>query len=343
MEAGFFEYLSGVHSDLVNNGYRYRISLDKLSIIYTGWTVFVSCFLVYFFSLILSKFGIPDDFLGEKRGTICSLLRRRGRDPLVIGAFYLSLIPVFGTIYASLPENSIYSSTRMLGDNFYQDHYNYREAVANSINENITENVRKKLSDRGLPAYISIQGIRIFNDDYIEADYVIDASLAESGEQRGLTAKFYLWRVGLHESVPVDVHGLRTVQAYVGDIQCSIENCREIFDIIKFGNPGIRLQKSIYVDAPTSSSQPVQMKMTKEDYRSYVDLSNALGGNALGNYGRLSRALYLSTAVVTTLGFGDIVPVSDQARYWVMIQSILGIVVAGMFLNSLAAKSDNGR
>ncbi len=48
--------------------------------------------------------------------------------------------------------------------------------------------------------------------------------------------------------------------------------------------------------------------------------------------------LYFSTVTITTLGFGDISPLSALAQIIVIIESISGIVLIGLFLNSLAQK-----
>ena len=54
--------------------------------------------------------------------------------------------------------------------------------------------------------------------------------------------------------------------------------------------------------------------------------------------GKGLRLLYYSTTTVTTLGLGDIVPVSDLARGLTIAQTILGLLLAGLFLNALAEK-----
>jgi hypothetical protein len=50
----------------------------------------------------------------------------------------------------------------------------------------------------------------------------------------------------------------------------------------------------------------------------------------------LTRMIYLSAVVITTLGFGDILPVTSEARILVATEAITGIVFAGLFLNALA-------
>lgn len=48
------------------------------------------------------------------------------------------------------------------------------------------------------------------------------------------------------------------------------------------------------------------------------------------------RMVYLSAVTVTTLGFGDITPVSESARALVGAEAVLGVVVIGLFLSALA-------
>lgn len=50
------------------------------------------------------------------------------------------------------------------------------------------------------------------------------------------------------------------------------------------------------------------------------------------------RYLYFSTMIITTVGFGDIVPLTTTARLVVGFEAILGIAIAGMFINSVFSK-----
>lgn len=45
---------------------------------------------------------------------------------------------------------------------------------------------------------------------------------------------------------------------------------------------------------------------------------------------------YLSAITITTLGFGDFVPITKTARLWVSSEAILGVILIGLFLNSLS-------
>jgi hypothetical protein len=52
--------------------------------------------------------------------------------------------------------------------------------------------------------------------------------------------------------------------------------------------------------------------------------------------GSFNRMLYFSAGVATSTTFGDIVPLTDHARTLVALQSILAIILIGLFMNSLA-------
>ena len=56
----------------------------------------------------------------------------------------------------------------------------------------------------------------------------------------------------------------------------------------------------------------------------------------------LFRMLYFSAVTITTLGFGDIVPISNSARLAVTVESLLGVILIGLFLSSLAAEIKRG-
>ncbi|WP_299046874.1 potassium channel family protein [uncultured Tateyamaria sp.] len=59
-------------------------------------------------------------------------------------------------------------------------------------------------------------------------------------------------------------------------------------------------------------------------------------GYDAGVHNQYLRFLYFSTVTITTLGYGDILPVTDRARALTASQSILGVLLIGLFLNSVA-------
>ncbi|MBK7222872.1 MAG: two pore domain potassium channel family protein [Saprospiraceae bacterium] len=67
----------------------------------------------------------------------------------------------------------------------------------------------------------------------------------------------------------------------------------------------------------------------------FIQSSNNFSANIEGNFWRM---FYLSSITVTTVGFGDIVPLTKRARIAVSIEAILGVTFIGFFLNSIGSK-----
>jgi hypothetical protein len=83
---------------------------------------------------------------------------------------------------------------------------------------------------------------------------------------------------------------------------------------------------------------PTPRSLTKR----IVGFDAATRGFPSGISGGFGRMLYLSAATITTLGYGDIVPLSPITRALVASEAVLGVVLIGLFLNSLAHESAAG-
>lgn len=76
---------------------------------------------------------------------------------------------------------------------------------------------------------------------------------------------------------------------------------------------------------------------TKEKLNLYKQTIEGKPASFLDNYWRM---LYCSSITITTLGYGDIVPITNKARTLISLESILGVVVIGLFLNALSKRQD---
>lgn len=57
--------------------------------------------------------------------------------------------------------------------------------------------------------------------------------------------------------------------------------------------------------------------------------------------GSFWRMLYLSATTITTLGLGDILPITNRARILITIETILGMILIGLFINSIFIENKN--
>jgi len=91
--------------------------------------------------------------------------------------------------------------------------------------------------------------------------------------------------------------------------------------------------KSLFMAAINFSKTKYYLIKSLKDYKRFS------GGYQLDTGWNLYlRMFYFSAITITTLGYGDIVPITSHTRMIVTIESILGLVVIGLFLNSIARR-----
>ena len=77
------------------------------------------------------------------------------------------------------------------------------------------------------------------------------------------------------------------------------------------------------------------LRMTGEDCVSLTEFQEVAAGHLTDEQSSYFRMLYFSAVTITTLGYGDIVPVTSFARALVTIEVIVGPLLFALFLNSL--------
>ncbi len=117
----------------------------------------------------------------------------------------------------------------------------------------------------------------------------------------------------------LEARGVAIWRSIASSDSFSMSIVQGVLDVAPFGAPTI----------PLSS----EMVNALQDY---ADAVNGFPARVEGSY---SRMLYMSAVTITTLGFGDVVPVTGRARFWTAIEAVFGIVLIGLFLNSVAGKA----
>jgi hypothetical protein len=70
--------------------------------------------------------------------------------------------------------------------------------------------------------------------------------------------------------------------------------------------------------------------------------AHAMRGIPYGAGSRFERMLYFSASTMSTLGHGDILPITPLARRLASLQAIVGLALAGLFLNAVAREAAKG-
>lgn len=79
--------------------------------------------------------------------------------------------------------------------------------------------------------------------------------------------------------------------------------------------------------------------LTEDDYKELRALHEAHQGFPDQVTSGFWRMLYFSVVTVTTLGYGDIVPLTGKARILIGFEAALGVVLLGLFVSSALARA----
>jgi len=70
-----------------------------------------------------------------------------------------------------------------------------------------------------------------------------------------------------------------------------------------------------------------------EVLNAYGEAKDGFAGRATGSFWRM---VYLSTVTITTVGYGDIVPITTVTRTLIATEAVLGMLIIGLYLNALS-------
>lgn len=82
------------------------------------------------------------------------------------------------------------------------------------------------------------------------------------------------------------------------------------------------------------------LRVSQATHRAIVGFRDALRGFPERTRGHFLRMVYFSAVTISTLGYGDIVPLTWRSRLAVTFEAFLGPLLAGLFLNSLVAEAN---
>lgn len=117
----------------------------------------------------------------------------------------------------------------------------------------------------------------------------------------------------------------KTGKLVFDQIQTTSEYCddiRHIYPDLKYSKGACQL----WADQGPSK----ELRFLQDQY------DKALQGK-ITDIGKFGRMMYFSVTTITTLGYGDIVPLTAQTRFFVALESVLGIILIGLFLSSLVS------
>ena len=80
--------------------------------------------------------------------------------------------------------------------------------------------------------------------------------------------------------------------------------------------------------------------LTKEDASKIQSFLMPNGGSPQEIPATFGRMIYLSITTITTLGYGDIVPLTDRSQFFTGIEATVGVILLGLLISSMVANRE---
>lgn len=246
--------------------------------------------------------------------------------PLIWGVLYLGLIPLFAVLYTT-QAGSFYQTTATSEPAFSASEAYVGQAVADAVDAVVDEQAVTDFGESSPKRHrSSSDGMRI-----TETQVLVSVSI-ESNTGSDEVSQDVELDLGL-PSVPEGVNMPGRVFFYykLNEVSGRAQGSR---------NPDNTLR--LLEEASAGPALPHIYLSTSATDR--LDQTIAAAKGLVGGLPQqLIRMIYLSAVTVTTLGYGDITPVTSAARLLVVVEAIAGVILIGLFLNALSRRQGRRR
>jgi hypothetical protein len=272
-----------------------------------------------------------------------------GQRSIIYGLLYLLLIPLYAFIYYNLP-NQFYKSTNNIEK--LKGVFQKKNPLEYTLTDQIGEILYKGFIDRYKRDYLITKfGDTLRNiistysaDDYtleVNGDWITIPILIKVVNKDTVYEEGYLGFKN-NEQYAIDVPLRFRANEYSQstdsrtlflDTNSHYYN-KKVLDSNKIGYDFRKLFEPYEVGGNYDNHVFMAIRIDDALQRDINSLVYGLNGkNFYSDYWNL---FYFSAVTITTLGYGDIVPITSNARLWVSSEAILGIIIIGLFLNSVS-------
>ncbi len=281
---------------------------------------------------------LPIGALRRAPARCLAFIDRLWRRPPFWAGVYLLLIPAFATAYWFLPAASFHDANSVREAGAYADAVPLRSALTRAIVTHLRGRSRSYHGDR---LELSPKTIRVYALEYTPDDRLVielGGDFTPVGRSQLAFGHFALAvEPSLREDPLISGPPGRLTYA-VSVVQTLPGTGTSEGPLARPGQPPVSLlfaPPGVAVGDP-SPSEGGTLVMAPAIYGRLLAFYLSVGGDPHYASDLWWRMLYLSAVTITTLGFGDVTPITGTARALVGSEAVLGVVVIGLFLGTLA-------
>lgn len=251
------------------------------------------------------------------------------RSPKLFAAIYLVLIPLYAIFYSALDE-SFYHATAPYEVSVSKAQVSLQEALLEEIKSAATSAYggRREVGQ----FVLELETMRFPHLEYAGDSFTLAFKLSGRSSDSSTSPNYteFFFRVGF-QTAPNVAH--RVFPPSPKEDRYIREATIEDFRLV--GQPSSFETEHHSFDALVLFPRRELVLGSTMNQR-VQDLRQAIEGFPSKLGGSFWRMLYLSGITITTVGYGDILPTSDTTRVLVMTEAVVGVVLAGLFLNAVA-------
>lgn len=244
------------------------------------------------------------------------------RHPLAWLLFYAALTPLFAFIYQYACGNAFLMPNLQIEPRFQKMKDELSEELNNSVQNHMDE-LRKPIKDCMLkPLHYKLNHVGAYRDDSNTdtINIVVECESVRSIRNNAFPITSYnFWRfpIDLSQEPKLRSDGRDEFLQIVGGLKRDYDPEKNV-DLMRHVFPGF------------------VVKLNRSSYDLIKKIYALKSGDITQVNGYLFEMLYLSVVIITTLGLGDIIPITDLSRSFVGLEAFFGVLTFGLFFNSVA-------
>jgi hypothetical protein len=250
------------------------------------------------------------------------------------------LIPLFATLFASQPPRSFYDENVKREEAIFDDAAKLRESLTEVFNRRPHPVVWRERGRKVKAVAIQAAAIEQTPDDHFLLS--VTGTYRNFGRQFIVGGSFVVWvEVLFREGVLTVRPNGSSKAALAVALTRPGKGSEEDPSPPRFSPPISHLFPSLPGTFGGSATTGT-MTLPLDTYNQMERFRVAVEGDPTVASGLWWRMAYLSVVTITTLGFGDITPLTEEARLLIASEAVLGVIVVGLFLNALAVRVRRG-